>query len=257
MSGSSPDDVYVDVERNGQDAVVRVELDPDRTDTGNTQRPELLVIPPGQGREEVVSPEFLWTGPHTLEARFTLDRTGSFRTVVQTGANKMTRGPAVSLPYSPEFAPRAGLPTGLEILQEVAKTSGGIARTDVLSILQDPPRAASKKSLLPWLFTASILLLIMEIAGRRLSLWERLKAVETTASKAIEEAQSRKPKESWWASWKPKFQKRERKVTTQPTITTSQPNQKPTAKQEQTDAQSDQKKKDVFAAAKERARKRR
>lgn len=259
MSGSSPDDVYVDVERNGQDAVVRVELDPDRTDTGNTQRPELLVIPPGQGREEVVSPEFLWTGPHTLEARFTLDRTGSFRTVVQTGANKMTRGPAVSLPYSPEFAPRAGLPTGLEILQEVAETSGGMARTNVLSILQDPPRAASKKSLLPWLFTASILLLITEIAGRRLSLWERLKAVETTASKAIKEAQSRKPKESWWASWKPKFKKRERKssVITPESVASPEQKSKPDDTPSKAEEQSDQRKQDVFAAAKERARKRR
>jgi uncharacterized membrane protein len=259
MSGSSPDDVYVDVERNGQDAVVRVELDPERTDAGNTQRPELIVVPPSQGREEVVNPEFLWTGPNTLEARFPLDRTGSFRTVVQTGANKFTRGPAVSLPYSPEFAPRAGLPTGLEILQEVAKTSGGIARTDVLSILLDPPRAASKKTLLPWLFTASILLLIAEIAGRRLSLWDRLKRTETTASTAVEEAKSRKPQESWWTSWKPKRTKRERKpsVTFQQNVETAKPEEKLPTHNQTDDQNESKKKKDIFAAAKERARKRR
>jgi len=259
MSGRSPDDVFVDIERSGQDAVVQIELDPERTDPGNTQPPELIVVPPGQGREEVIKPDFLWTGPHSLEARFPLDRTGSFRTIVKTGSNKMTRGPAVSLPYSPEFAPRAGLPSGREILQQVAKTSGGTARTDVLSILDDPPRAASKKSLLPWLFSLSILLLIVEIAGRRLSLWERLKTTETVTSVEVEAAQARKQATPWWKNWMPKLPKRNRKPQVSQSETSSETqsppaSQPPPGKEDDADSQ---KKKDVFAAAKERARKRR
>ncbi|MBD3674062.1 MAG: VWA domain-containing protein [Planctomycetaceae bacterium] len=256
MSGHSPDEVYVDVERIGQDAVVRVELDPERTDPANTQPPILSVIPPGEGREAVVTPEFLWTGPNSLEARFTLDRTGSFRTIVENGGRQFTRGPAVSLPYSPEFAPRAGLPSGLDILKDVAETSGGIARTDVLSILDDPPRAASKKTLLPWLFSLSILLLIAEIAGRRLSLWERLKPVSTSATAEIEEAKSRQPRGSWWSSWIPKLPKRAPKPKVSESDTKPQP-PTPTPPAEQPDEQADQRKKDVFAAAKARAKKRR
>jgi hypothetical protein len=66
------------------------------------------------------------------------------------------------------------LPTGKEALAEVAELSGGKARTDVLEVLRDPPRAARTLPLLPWLLILGIALLLVEIAGRRLSLWERL-----------------------------------------------------------------------------------
>src|SRR5690606_36616193 len=134
-------------------------------------------VPPGDEREATVSPDFIWTGPNTLQARFPLDRTGSFRTIVKSGENQLTRGPSVTLRYSPEFAPRAGIRTGEEILAALAETSGGTARPDVLEVDNNPPRSARKTSLLPYLFIAAIVLLLVEIAGRRLSLWERMKPI--------------------------------------------------------------------------------
>jgi len=263
MSGNSPNEVFVDVQREGQDAVVRVELDPDRTDVANTQPPELIVIPPGDERVEVVTPEFLWTGPHSLEARFPLDRTGSFRTIVKTGDQKMTRGPAVSLPYSPEFAPRAGLASGKEILEEVAETSGGIARTDVLAILDDPPRAASRKTLLPWLFALAVLLLIAEIAGRRLSLWERLPSFDDMLPADVAEVVRRNRPAAWWPKWKLNvsqfFSGKGRSRTAQ--AESGQPKDRQTAPaaaaSARNSAEAEARKRDVFAAAKERAKKRR
>lgn len=265
MSGNSPNEVFVDVQREGQDAVVRVELDPDRTDVANTQPPELLVIPPSDERVDVVTPEFLWTGPHSLEARFPLDRTGSFRTIVKTGDQKMTRGPAVSLPYSPEFAPRAGLPTGTEILEEVAQTSGGTVRTDVLSMLNDPPRAASKRSLLPWLFTLSVLLLIAEIAGRRLSLWERLPSFDDMLPADVADVVQRNRPAAWWPKWKlnvRQFFAAKKRATSAATEASKSdgPRTAPSttsASAAKSREEADAKKRDVFAAAKERAKKRR
>jgi hypothetical protein len=134
----------------------------------------LVVVPPGDERAVPLEPDFTWIGPDTLEGRFRMDRPGSWRTLVETSRGEMKRGPAVTLPYSPEFDPREGQPTGAEVLAEVAELSGGVERPDVLDVLHDPPRTARMSSLLPWLLSAGIVLLILEIAGRRLSLWERI-----------------------------------------------------------------------------------
>ena len=176
LSGEQPGAVFLTAERDGLDAVVTVELDPDRSEA--SALPTLVVVPPGDGRAPAVTPDLVWTGPDTLTARFRLDRTGSFRTLVTTpkpnGQADFTRGPAVTLPYSPEFMPRLGLPTGDAVLGEVATLSGGVARTDVTRMFADPPPSARRTPLLPWLALASVLLVVVEIAGRRLSLWERL-----------------------------------------------------------------------------------
>jgi Mg-chelatase subunit ChlD len=180
MGDQSASDVYVDLQRAGQDAVLTVELDPNRTNKGTGEMPRVVVVPPGSERVQKLEPELTWVGPDTLEARFRLDRTGSYRTLVVSSPRsgqsppRMTRGPAVALPYSPEFDPRDNLPTGQEVLAEVAELSGGVPRTDVMEVLRDPPRSARTMSMLPWIFGVVIVLVLMEIAGRRLSLWERV-----------------------------------------------------------------------------------
>jgi Mg-chelatase subunit ChlD len=251
LGGSHPDDVFVELQREGQDAVVTVELDPDRTD--NAETPELIVVPPGDEREQPVSPDFIWTGPHTLQARFPLDRTGSFRTIVKTGRQRLARGPAVTLPYSPEFAPRAGNQSGAEILQSLAETSGGTARTDVLEIFKNPPRSPSKTSLLPYLFIASIVLLLIEIAGRRLSLWERLKPVEEIPRTADELAGRRKT--SWIPKWKLALPKRKQQTSAEPSSASE--SSPPASEPPPEPAKPSRTKADIFAAAKHRAKKRR
>jgi hypothetical protein len=173
--------VFVDIVRQGQDAVITVELDPNRLGKGSGEKPELVVVPPGTERTEPIKPDFTWVGPDTLEGRFRMDRTGSWRTLVKTRGQEIKRGPAVTLPYSPEFDPRDGLPLGKEILADVADLSGGTERTDVLSVLRNPPRSSRTSSLLPWLFIVGLTLLVLEIAGRRLSLWDRLTDAATAA----------------------------------------------------------------------------
>ncbi len=196
LGGDDPDEVFVDLQRQGQDAVITVELDPTRPDKGSGASPKLIVVPPGEGRIEPLRPDFTWTGPDTLEARLRLDRTGSWRTLVATSGGELKRGPAITLPYSPEFDPREGLPTGREVLAEVADLSGGVERADVLGVLQNPPRSARRASLLPWLFLLGVILLVVEIAGRRLSLWERL---QDAAEAAI--PQTIRPT-GWLPQWK-------------------------------------------------------
>ena len=53
-------------------------------------------------------------------------------------------------------------------------SSGGKARVDVVEVFHDRPRAAGTLSLLPYLCVLAVLLLLVEIAGRRLALWEKV-----------------------------------------------------------------------------------
>ncbi len=67
-----------------------------------------------------------------------------------------------------------GLPEGRAVLTEISEISGGRERLNVLDVFSDRPRSARMTSLLPWLFTISVILLLLEIAGRRLSLWSKV-----------------------------------------------------------------------------------
>ena len=122
---------------------------------------------------------FDWQGANTLQARFRLGRTGTYRPLVKLGPStggkrNFVPGPAITLPYSPEYVPRVGLPTGEEILKSIAELTGGKPRVNPLEVLADPPRSSQTQSLLPYLFILAILCLIVEVAGRRLSLWDKL-----------------------------------------------------------------------------------
>ncbi len=172
LGGGNVGEVYIDLERDGQDAVVTVELDPSRQAGLAKKPPRLFVVPPGLEREKTLLPDFQWIGPNTLRARFRMEETGTYRTLVQTENGRLTRGPAVTLPYSPEYAPRPESENGRLVLARIADMSGGQSRTDVLSILADPPRTARMLPILPYLVIAAIGLLVTEIAGRRLSLWK-------------------------------------------------------------------------------------
>lgn len=247
MGGNHPNDVFVKVERDGQDALVTVELDPERAPLDQTRPPRLIVVPPGAERETALQPDFVWTGPHTLEARFPLERTGTYRTLVQSGDRSFTRGPAVTLPYSPEFAPRLGLPGGSELLAAMAELTGGKPRVDVLELFQDPPRSPRTVPLLPWLAALAIVVLLVEIAGRRLSLWERVWL-------AVEEEEATERAAGWLPKWKLHLPHRRRRAAVSSPATAAAAREAlpvpPPASQQARSAAS------VFSQAKDRARRR-
>ena len=262
VGSKNPEQVFVKIDSSGQEAVMSVELDPDRKHQDDALPPKVLVVPPGDERQQVLEPNLIWTGPHTLEARFRMDRLGTYRTLVKTSAQEFTRGPAVALPYSPEFAPRVGLPEGSETLTEITKLSGGKLRTDVLELFRDPPRSARTMPLLAPLMIAGIVTLLLEIAGRRLSLWERLREVASPPEVAALEAQRAAAQRAINAakpqpSWKRWFQRRPRTVAS---VSAEPANNAPTSKPESSEsaptppAEADAA--SVFAKAKDRARRR-
>ncbi len=173
LGGDQPDEAFLKVVHEGQDALVTLELDPDRPGQQVVESPVLTVVPPGDEREKLLEIPFEWQGVNTLQARFKLSQTGTYRPLVKLGAKNFVRGPTVTLPYSPEFAPRAAANSGMTVLKSLADKTGGKARVNPIEVLADPPRASTSWPLAALLFLLSILLLILEIAGRRLSLWEK------------------------------------------------------------------------------------
>jgi len=207
MGTGNPLDVFMESERSGQDAVIHVELDPESVDRYHAHPLKLSVIPPGIEREQSLPVTLSWTSPSQLEGRFRMEKLETYRTLLKEEAQqgkstRSYRGPTISLPYSPEFVPRHDFPLGKTTLAEIAELSGGNARTDVLEVFRNPPRSASLSPLLPWLMVATLLVLLLEISGRRLALWERKTAIE----KAPTETQTR----SWLPDWKIAFPKRKK-----------------------------------------------
>lgn len=169
LGGDDASGVYLRAERNGQEAVVTIEIDPERT----TDALRLQVIPPGAGRVTPLEPTLVWTGPQSLEARFVLAESGVYRTQVLIGGNRQVRGPALTLPYSPEHVSRRGRPVGEQTLEQLAELTGGKQRIDVADVFREVPRFGHAISLIPLLLATAIGLLLAEITGRRLLLWER------------------------------------------------------------------------------------
>ncbi len=250
LGGDDPDEIFTKIERQGQDAVVTVELDPERPRQERMRAPELLVVPPGEERIEMQKPDLVWVGPNTLEARLPMHRTGTYRTLVKTGPREITRGPAVTLPYSPEYVPRIDLPTGREVLASVAEITGGLERTDIVEVLADPPRSAQRMSLLPILMVLGILLVLVEIAGRRLSLWERSGATKQEERESVSSSVA-----SWLPQWKFRMPRRKQKQAASASSQKRDGTERSPAPA-QPDAEPDRKAQDVFAAAKRRAKRR-
>lgn len=185
LGDAEPDDVFIKLARDGQDAIVSLEFDPVRPARQANEAPSLSIVEPSEEPSAAREVPFRWIDSHALEARFKLLHSGTYRTLVNLGGGNIVRGPVVSLPYSPEYLPRVGLPSGREVLEAIASMTGGRERVNVLDVLADPPHSAGRASLVPYLLGAAIVLLLAEIAGRRLGLWTtRVWSTESAAAEA-------------------------------------------------------------------------
>ncbi|MFH5805932.1 VWA domain-containing protein, partial [Alienimonas sp. DA493] len=171
-AGGDGSDAFLTVAREGRTATVTVEFDPERTDADAGEEWELLVVPPADDPDagppsEPFAVDLRWDGPGTLTGRFELDEVGTYRTLLRRPGGVATRGPPISLPYSPEFLPRDDRPPGAATLEEIAALSGGQRRADVATVFDDPPPRPAPTALWPWFAAAGCVLLLAEIAGRR------------------------------------------------------------------------------------------
>lgn len=241
-------ELFVAIRQEGQDAVIEVEMGEQFEKQSSKAAPDFWIITPGDERSEPVKPEFIWTGPQSLQARFRMDDLGTYRTLVRTDQG-LVRGPALTLPYSPEFLPRTNLPSGEEVLGEMAELTGGSKRVNVLESLEQPFRAPRYVSLVPWLCILSLIALVTEIAGRRLGLWQLFR--RSSAVRKINKSEEVKTGARQPARKTVRRKSKPKKIK-QPT---GSPSPAPAASTAVKEPQVDRKA-DVFAKAKSRAQKR-
>jgi Mg-chelatase subunit ChlD len=158
-------ELYAELLRDGHEAVLEIEAarDAELALDGLTAT---LVAPDGSSLPLTLTR----LSPTRLQARAPLRAEGAWRAVVATPGGGVLRVPPVSLAYSPEFAPALDPQAGERRLAALAQTTGGRVQPPVSELLAGSRVSGGITALGPWLAGAALLLLLLEIAVRRLDL---------------------------------------------------------------------------------------
>jgi Mg-chelatase subunit ChlD/uncharacterized membrane protein len=176
LGGDPPSDTLASIDRQGGQGIVRLELSPDRARGGAGDMPSAVavIVPPGE-RTDPQRLTLSWVGEHTLEARFPLQRAGTYVGAVQLGGKTVLPLAPVSLPYSPEFEPQLDPAGGRRALLDLARITGGVERTAWTGMFDT--RGLRNRAVRELVLPLAVLLLVLhvgEVAGRRLLAFERL-----------------------------------------------------------------------------------
>lgn len=169
-----PQRYYSTVHREGREAVVTIDIDPDAASTAAgglaTHAGDSLtarMVGPG-GR--VADLPLTRVGPNRLEARVPIGMEGIYRFAAATEEGELLTMDPLAIPYSPEYEPRMEADSGERILGRVARLSGGRMNPAAADLYRGERSGKSWKSMASWFVLAGLMLFLMEIAWRRL--WE-------------------------------------------------------------------------------------
>jgi len=166
-----PDELFARARRAGREARIEVELDPAAPLPPDTARLEVRLTD-ARGTTETLPLERV--GEHRFEARTTLAREGVVLGSVALGDGRSLALPPLVLPYSPEFESGNDPERGPRLLRELARESGGEV-APLLDTLFRGERAADRwRVVTRECVLAALLLMLLEIAARRLQLWSML-----------------------------------------------------------------------------------
>jgi uncharacterized membrane protein len=174
LGGEPPSGVQAGIEREGGQGVVRIELDPDRarSSTEGVRTATATIVPPTTSAGAAQRITLTWVNDDTLEGRFALQNAGLYLGAVQLGNGSVLPLAPLSLPYSPEFEPRANPEEGVQTLQEIARVTGGVERTAWDGVFR-ASRLWNRqvRELVVPLTLLLLMLHVIEIGGRRLLLF--------------------------------------------------------------------------------------
>lgn len=169
-----PEEFFARARRVGREARFQVELDPSAILPPDTSQLEVRLTG-ADGATEVLPLERI--GEHLFEARTTLAREGVVLGNVSLGDGRSLALPPLVLPYSPEFEVGGDPERGPTLLRQLARESAG----EVAPLLEQLFRGERAANL--WRVVTrecallALLLLLVEIAARRLQLWSSLASV--------------------------------------------------------------------------------
>lgn len=164
-AGAAPGAVLV--RRRGSTAEIRLELDPAQADAWPAAAPELVLVDAGGAEPRRLALARIDHGVFSADIALPAER--PVIPAVAIGGTVVS-GPPLALPMPAEAAPHRGLPPGDELLADLARIAGGTVRGDLLGIWDNPPSAGTAAELAPWVVAAALVLLLAEVAVRRLGL---------------------------------------------------------------------------------------
>lgn len=162
LCGDAPDGVFVEARRERDVAVYSLEVDLE--DAALLDDARGVATAPDGGR---VALRFRRVGPGRVEARAPLVAEGVHRAAVQLGGEAL-RLPPLARPFSPEWELQPDPRFGEWTLRSLAARTGGFVAPVAAQVLDGPRRSRGRRDLGPWLVSAALLLLLAEIACRRL-----------------------------------------------------------------------------------------
>ncbi len=172
-----PERFYVRQRVDDGQLTVELFLPPDAAGT-LPQEPRLAVLMSGPDRDDsagptVLRPRMTYTAPDVLAATVPLQGQQIAVASLDLGELGRTTLAPTRLLYSPEYQPRGpqlvgrAARDGKEILQQLARVTGGQPRPELSGIWQDLPPVPRPVSLAHYFWLAAVLLLIIEILERR------------------------------------------------------------------------------------------
>ena len=183
LGGDPPVAAQASLDRQGGQAIVRVDLDPGRprgkADEVRTATATIVSPAPTDPSQRVT---LSWVGADTLEARFPIQKAGVYLGAVRLGTGEVLPLAPLTLPYSPEFEPRADPEDGRKTLVQTARVSGGIERTAWDDVFGGRLRHRQIRELVLPIALLLLVLHVAEIGGRRLHLFAAAQAWLRTVS---------------------------------------------------------------------------
>lgn len=177
LSGQEePAELFATANRDGRDGVISVEVDP-RATTPPDLSSARVRITAADGSTSSIPLERV--GETRYEARAPLVREGVLLGSVvlgrdERGEESMLSLPPLALPYSPEFERSADPRRGERVLRTIASASGGEVAPPLGALFRGEREARVWRVVSRELVLLALLLLLVEIAFRRLQLWGSL-----------------------------------------------------------------------------------
>jgi len=134
--------------------------------------PIMVRFLPPDGKDALEIP-LKWEDENIAVAKVNLKQKGHYLPIVDLAEDGVHKAAPVSLSYSPEFLPMHKK-DGQKILQEISKITKGkrLGRVDEIFSYEDIQYAPAGYDLSRWLLIALLLLLVLEIAQKRLSIFD-------------------------------------------------------------------------------------
>jgi len=172
LGNEEPEEFFPSVTREGNFAVLSVEVDPEEPIPPDTSMLTARIVGADGERTEL---ELARTGEFLFEARYPLEKEGVALGTVVLGPERFVRLPPIALPYSPEFERSPDKDRGRRTLREIARESGGEVGPSATALFRGSRQGRLWRVVSRELMVAALVLWLLEIAGRRLSLWGSLR----------------------------------------------------------------------------------